>query len=60
MFDGLPGADSCSIPARIACPKLVIRGEDNRVIPTEEWRTMAAPVHSRRLVLFPDYGQRND
>ena len=50
----LPGGN------RISPPALVIGGEDDRVIPADVQREMAALIPKRMLILYPGYGHGND
>lgn len=60
IFEGLMTLDNRSILPQIACPTLVIGGEDDRVIPAEIQREMAELIPHSRLKLYPCYGHGND
>ena len=44
----------------IACPTLVIGGADDRVIPADVQREMAALIPHSEIILYPGYGHGND
>ena len=52
--------DNRPILPRISCPALVIGGEDDRVVPADVQREIAALIPESRLILYPDYGHSND
>lgn len=52
--------DQRSIIPQIACPTLVIGGQDDRVVPAEVQRQMAARIPGSCLELCPGYGHFND
>jgi pimeloyl-ACP methyl ester carboxylesterase len=52
--------DNRDILPRIACPTLVIGGEDDPVIPAEVQREMAELIPNSRLALYAGYRHGND
>ena len=60
IFEGLLVLDNRFILPRIRYPALVIVGEDDRVIPADVQREMAALIPESRLILYPGYGHGND
>jgi len=46
--------------SRIACPTLVIGGADDRAVPAEIQRQMAARIPAAFLELCPGFGHFND
>lgn len=60
VFEGLFGLDNRPVLPRISRPALVIGGEDDRVVPAQVQREMAALIPESRLVLYPGYGHGND
>ncbi len=51
--------DNTSILPRIACPTLVIGGEEDRVIDASVQREMAELIPNSQLKLYPGYGHGN-
>jgi pimeloyl-ACP methyl ester carboxylesterase len=60
MFGSLLDLDQRDLLPQITCPSLVIGGADDRVIPADVQREMAALIPNSRLVLYPGYGHGND
>jgi pimeloyl-ACP methyl ester carboxylesterase len=60
LFEELLNLDNSAILPQIACPALVIGGEDDRVIDAAIQREMAALIPHSRLILYPGYGHGND
>lgn len=56
----LIGLDQREILPRISCPALVIAGANDRTVPAEVHREMAAAIPDSRLELCPGYGHFND
>jgi len=52
--------DQRDIMPRIARPTLVVGGEDDRYVPAEVQREMAARVPNSELKLYPGFGHFND
>jgi pimeloyl-ACP methyl ester carboxylesterase len=52
--------DHRALVPRIACPTLVIGGEDDRVVPAEVQRQMAERIPNHVLEICPGYGHFND
>ena len=60
VFESLFGLDNHPILPRISSPALVIGGEDDRVVPADVQREMAALIPESPLILYPGYGHGND
>ena len=60
VLEGLFDFDNRSILPRISRQAFVIGGEDDRVVPAEVQREMAALIPESRLILCPAYGHGND
>ncbi|MGI5914968.1 MAG: alpha/beta fold hydrolase [Anaerolineae bacterium] len=60
LIQELLRADARSILPYITCPALVIGGEDDRIVPAEAQREMAATLRNARLVLSPGCGHDSD
>jgi 3-oxoadipate enol-lactonase len=60
ILEELLALDQRDITPRIACPTLIVAGEEDRVIPTSVQREMAARIATSRLELCPGYGHFND
>jgi pimeloyl-ACP methyl ester carboxylesterase len=52
--------NNCAVLPQIICPTLVSGGEDDRVVPAEIQREMAALIPNAEIQLFPGYGHGND
>jgi pimeloyl-ACP methyl ester carboxylesterase len=52
--------DQRELVAQIRCPTLVVGGEDDRSVPPELQREMAARIPGAELKQFPGYGHFND
>jgi pimeloyl-ACP methyl ester carboxylesterase len=52
--------DNSPILPQIACPALVIGGEEDQVVPAEVQREMASLIPNSKLKLYPGYGHGND
>jgi pimeloyl-ACP methyl ester carboxylesterase len=52
--------DHRTLVPRIACPTLVIGGEDDRVVPPDVQRAMAGRIANHVLEICPGYGHLND
>jgi pimeloyl-ACP methyl ester carboxylesterase len=59
IYDELLALDNRAVVPRIACPTLVIGGEEDNVVPADVHRAMAALIPNSRLVLYPGYGHGN-
>jgi pimeloyl-ACP methyl ester carboxylesterase len=60
ILEELLSLDQRAIMSRIACPTLVIGGADDRAVPAEVQRQMAARVPAGCLELCPGFGHFND
>jgi 3-oxoadipate enol-lactonase len=60
IYDELLALDNRAILSRIACPTLVIAGEEDNVVPADVHRAMAALIPNSRLLLYPGYGHANN
>jgi pimeloyl-ACP methyl ester carboxylesterase len=56
LLDGLMALDNSAILPEIACPTLVIGGEDDRIIAASLQREMAALIPNSHLVLYRGHG----
>jgi pimeloyl-ACP methyl ester carboxylesterase len=60
ILEELFGLDQREIVSQIRCPTLVIGGEDDRTVPADVQRAMAARIPNCNLVLCRNYGHFND
>ena len=59
IFEGLLTVDNRAILPRIACPTLIVGGEDDLVFNALLQKEMAALIPRSRLSLYPGYGHIN-
>jgi len=60
LLTPLLNLDQRELVAQISCPTLVVGGADDRAVPPEVQREMAARIPGAQLQQFPGYGHFND